>query len=156
DAPVPFLLSELKEGPYTYGRLVAARSLHRRGRREGLAAMIAEWQGQRPKRQPKPGEKPTEVEGPEASLVSVAEFLAASGKAEVIQVLAKNLRKRSVHLRMAVVSLFGESERMTMVSSGGGGLLQPGEKSARDNPKAVRDAIEQLLVDELDDTEEQL
>src|SRR5262249_33758775 len=39
DAPIPFLLTELKEGPEEYGRVLAARSLHERGRPEGLAAM---------------------------------------------------------------------------------------------------------------------
>jgi len=32
DGPLPLLLIEVNEGPYSYGRLAAAKSLHQRGR----------------------------------------------------------------------------------------------------------------------------
>jgi hypothetical protein len=156
ESPLPLLLREVKEGPFAYGRLVAARSLHRRGRPEGVAAMIAEWQGQRPGGRPQSGEGPRQAEGPETGLVSVAEFLANCGQVEAIKALGKDLRKRPVRLRMAVVSSFGSSRTLSVLSTGGPGSLNPGGGDARDNPKAVRAAVTDLLIAALDDTDEEV
>jgi hypothetical protein len=154
DSPLPLLLAEVKEGPYSYGRVVAAKSLHQRGRPEGVAAMIAEWQGERPEPKPEPGVKRDEVEEPGAGLSSIAEFLATCGKVEAIAALEKDLRKRPVGLRLAVVSAFGESGNRYNISKTSGGSIQPGEKPARENTKEGVAAIEHLLFGALDDTEE--
>jgi hypothetical protein len=116
--------------------------------------MLGEWQGKRPKPKRPPAQENEESEGPEAGLFSVAGFLASCGKVEAIAALEKDLRKRPLELRLQVVSSFGEAKSLSVVGSGGGGLINPGDKKTHDNPKEVRTAIEQLLVAELDDTEE--
>jgi hypothetical protein len=153
DSPLPFLLREVTEGPFAYGRLLAARSLHERGRPEGVTAMIAEWQGQRPSRRRPPGEEPQEVEGPETGLSSVAEFLAACGEVDAIKALAKDLRKRPVNLRLAVISSFGTSSSLSVFSTGGPRSLNPGKKQAHGTP-ALRAATTDLLIAALDDADE--
>ena len=137
DSPIPFLLEEVKEGPYSNGRIIAARSLSRRGRPEGLAAMIAEWQGQRQARTPPPGEKLDEVEKPDKGMSDVAEFLAGSDDVDAIKALARDLRKRPVHLRYKVIEA----------------LVTPGLAGFQRRPMALRTAIIELLVAELDDTD---
>lgn len=154
DGPLPLLLAEVKDGPYSYGRLVTAQSLHLRGRPEGVAAMIAEWQGERPRQQPEAGVKRDEVEEPDAGLPSVAQFLATCGEIKAIAALEKGLRNRPVGLRLSVVSSFRDRGNLSTLSTIGGGIIQPGEKPVRDNPKEVRTAIERLLIGALDDTEE--
>jgi hypothetical protein len=153
DSPLPLLLSEVKEGPYSYGRLVAAKSLHERGQPEGVAAMIAEWQGRRPTQKLEPGAKHDEAEGPDTGMASIAGFLATCGKVEAITALAKNLPKRSLDLRLTVVESFHEGGTRFTIATGGSSL-RPGERPARDNPKEVSVAIEQLLINALDDTDE--
>ncbi|HYT92499.1 MAG TPA: hypothetical protein VEL76_27535 [Gemmataceae bacterium] len=154
DAVLPFLFRELKEGPSAYGRLLAARSLHKRGRPEGLKAMIAEWQGKWVRPKPAPGTTENEIEGPEGNLVSIAHFLAGCGDVEAIAALAKDLRQRPVPIRMAVVSCFGTAGNMHM--AGAGGMLTFGEGKTAELPREVRATIEKLLVAELDDTAEQI
>jgi hypothetical protein len=144
EGPLPFLLAELKDGPFAAGRLAAAEALHRRGRPEAVAAMIAEWQGKRPA-SPKGGEEGDGLQG-------VVGFLAGSGKVEAIEALARGLDERAVDLRLSVVSRFGEGGHLSVVTKGGGGMLNPG--SRRDNAKAVRGAVEKVLLAALDDTEE--
>ena len=155
DGPLPLLLVEVKEGPYCYGRLLAAMNLHEPGVwPEGVAAMIAEWQGQRPSQRPEPGVKRDEVEEPGAGLTGVAQFLATCGEIKAIAALEKDLRKRPIGLRLSVVSSFGKSGNLYIISTTGGGSIQPGERLVRDNPGEIRNAIEQLLFGALDDTEE--
>lgn len=43
DAAIAFLLEELTRGPFLVGRVAAAEALHRRGRPEALAVMVAQW-----------------------------------------------------------------------------------------------------------------
>jgi hypothetical protein len=148
DGPLPFLLQEVSEGPYSSGRLFAAESLHKRGRPEGVAAMIAEWESRQPKRPAHQDQGTKDGERPEAGLPSVAEFLAGCGKIEAIKALAKDLCQRPVALRMTVIFSFGES------LAGGDAWHRPGERHNADDAKGVREAIVDLLVASLDDTEE--
>jgi hypothetical protein len=134
DACLPFLLAELKDGPFRDSRLAAARGLHGHGRPEGVSAMIAEWEGRRPVPSRLGGARqagPPRDTGEE--LEPVVEFLASCGKVEAIEALGKDLRRRPVDLRGTVVSAFRE---------------------AGDQPERVRAAIEQVLVSALDDTDE--
>src|SRR5262249_26963975 len=103
--PLPFLTDEVKNGPYLASRLAAARCLHDRGRPEGVVAMIAEWNGQGSARHAKDSQKVTENAAEDAGwLEYVAGFLAGCGNLEAIQALGKDLRKRPVDLRLAVIS----------------------------------------------------
>jgi hypothetical protein len=141
DGPLSLLLAEAKDGPSVACRLAAARCLHERGRPEGVAAMIAEWNRERPASQEEP-------------LESVAGFLAGCNRREAIAALAKDLRKRPVDLRLAVVSAFGESHFLGVVAAAGGAALRPGENRASRISEPVREAIEELLIAALDDREE--
>src|SRR5262249_28380439 len=83
----------------------------------------------------------------------VAGFLASSGEADAIKALAKDFRKRPVNLRMMVIQGFGSSGSLSDFATGNSGLPRSGEKAARDKLN-LRAAIEELLIAELDDTDE--
>src|SRR5262249_17071618 len=104
DGPVPFLLREAEEGEFAQSRFAAARCLSDRGLPAGLTSVIGEWNGRRPKSQPRREDEPGGTPGNVFPPNSVAEFLAASGKVEAIEALRKDLRRRPVGLRMEVVS----------------------------------------------------
>jgi hypothetical protein len=154
NACLPFLLAELKDGPFLAGRLAAARGLHERGRPEGVPAMIAEWEGRRPAPgAARPEGAPGEADdGP----ASVAGFLASCGTVEAIEALGKDLRRRPVDLRETVVKSFAEDETPNLFSTEARGPLPPTDAARRDPPERVRAAIERLLVAALDDTEERV
>jgi hypothetical protein len=145
DGPVPCLMAEAREGPYASGRLAAAQALHRRGRPEGVAAMIAEWQV------PRPGARHVGAHEPQWELGDVAAFLAGCGEVRAIEALARDLQKRPVALRLSVVSTFGEARGMFCLGCRAG--LHIGEAHRGAAPPAVRAAAERLLLDALDDTE---
>jgi hypothetical protein len=127
-----FLLAELKEGPLAEARLAAARSLHERGRPEGLAAMIAWWNG--PRSSPPKGAG--DHEDPAEWAETIARFLAECGEVEAINALAKDLRKKPIDLRLEVLSSLAHQRG-------------PAKQAAR-----VEAAVEALLIAALDDTEE--
>ncbi len=156
DGPVPFLLTEVKEGPYSYGRVVAARGLHERGRAEGVQAIIAEWKGQRPKPRLQPWQKKDEYDDSESSLGSVADFLANCGRVEAISAREKGLAKHSVNFRESVISTIHSGNLFSEFGTGRGRVLSPQEKKLRDDPKKVSAAIERLLIGALDDKEERV
>lgn len=152
DDCLPFLLAELKDGPFLDGRLAAARSLHERGRPEGVSAMIAEWEGRRlAPGGARPDGPPTLADG-----CAVAGFLATCGKVEAIEALGKDLRRRPVDLRETVVESFAEDETLSLYSTWVEGPLAPADAARRDPPERLRAAIEQLLIAALDDTDERV
>jgi hypothetical protein len=146
EGSIPFLLAELKGGPFPRGRLAAAEALHRHERPEAVAAMIAEWEGKRP--------PPPKGYDKEYGLAQVANFLADSGKAVGIDVLARGLNKRSGYLRLVVVlvSAFKDGHHI-FLEKDKDGALQPAPRGHI--TKEVRAAVERLLLPALDDTEEQ-
>ncbi len=145
DKVLPFLLKEIHEGPFAKGRMLAADSLHRRGRPEAVVAMIAQWQAKRPERKLSYAEQVKADEGPEIGLINVAYFLAACGKVEAIEALAKDLHKQPYDLRECVVRSFGKPM-----------FVQADDFDLRKQPLEIRKAVEKLLIAELDDTEDPL
>ncbi len=146
DTPVEFLLEELKNGPTSDCRLAAAKAIHKRGRPEGVVAMLAEWK--------RPPEKVTdESEGIEESLVS---FLARCGKLEAIEALSHDLEERPIDVRLAVVSAFGKTGNMSVLSVGTGDSLRPGQPLSAKDDKELRAAVIHMLIVALDDTEQRM
>jgi hypothetical protein len=119
-----FLRSELK-GPFREVRVSAAEGLLVRGHDDGVAAMIQNWAHTL-------GDE-GEVEG----LSWVVEFLAECNKPQAIRALARDLPKRPAAWRWEVTST----------------LRSPFPRYAHGRSLAVVQAIEELLVQELDDCE---
>jgi DNA-binding GntR family transcriptional regulator len=130
-----FLLRELREGPSLHSRTVAAGLLWRRGRRDGVATMIEEWKKLKPD---------AEGKGTEG----LVEFLARCGQAEAVRALGDGLARRPVDHKLAVISAFGVTGAPLLGLPPGPGEPKPVAE------KAVLDAVEELLVSALDDTDE--
>lgn len=118
DDSVPFLLEELKAGSAC---LSAARALHRRGRPEGVAAMIAAVKDSRslsgrkltysirgPSPPPPMSAELAEGRNHEQDLFDEAliDFLAGSGPPEAIDALVEGLDRRPLRFRFAVAEVF--------------------------------------------------
>jgi hypothetical protein len=117
-------LLEELRGPVPAGRLAAARCLLDRGHTDAVPAMIEEWH-KNGKDEP-------------YGLVS---FLLCCGKEEAVQALAKDLRGRPVDSRLAVLRA----------------IDSPGwdwDVDWKKLPVNVQQAIDAILVAELDDTEQ--
>lgn len=127
NAPVPFLLRQMKSGPSLGCRVTAAWGLRDRSRPEAVPAMMQEWK---------------KVRDYNDSIEQLIGFLASSGRSEAIQALGTNLRWRDVDVRLEVVEAFG-------------GLNGMDENNWKKNA-AVCTAVEDLLAAELDDTERRL
>jgi hypothetical protein len=127
-----FLVHELS-GPHRSARVLAASQLMDRGHREGLRALIAEWKGLGAAEY---DAARFEENTPFENLVS---SLLHSGQAEAVDAVRTDLRKKSLYLRWHVVQTLPESRR-------------EGEK--KQEPEPVRQAIDRLLVEALNDTEE--
>ncbi len=122
-----FLLQEVETGPFVEARVVAARGLLDRGRREGLARCIAEWAtAGDPKESAAPDER--------------TRFLLGSGDLEVLRSVARDLMQRSPPVREAVAKalLFESLET----------LLARAAPAVRADVERV---IEGILVQLLDD-----
>jgi hypothetical protein len=124
EEPVAFLREEL-HGPVPAARVAAARGLVDRGRDEAVTAMIREW---------------TCSAGNEVR-DDLITFLLCCGKVEAVKALARDLRKQPVDVRFRVIA---------EVHSGPWGW----KKQKQVLPREVHQAIDTLLVDELDDTTE--
>lgn len=149
DAPVPFLLEELKSASKLESRLAAARALHARGRSEAVEAMIAQWR--------KPAEK--KVSDPRFSSDYASEgllrFLATSGKVAAIEALAEKFSECRVGVRLSIVEMFGRrGSSMSRVSTGSGPSVGPLDALGSNAPKELRLAALKLLLTALDDREE--
>jgi hypothetical protein len=132
DKATAFLLAEVKEGPFDC-QLLAADGLLGRERPEGLAAMIAEWRDENPEHYGKNAAERIS----RRNYLQLISFLVNCGKPEAIAALAENLGKRPVEQRMDVVY---QMSRDTA-------------RQAADGDR-VWAAMEALLIDRLDDTEE--
>jgi hypothetical protein len=134
-----FLLAEAKDGPLGQPRLTAAEELHKLGRPEGLAAMMAWWRDGVVDARKRGKERD---EDPAGWASYIADFLANCGEVEAINALAKDLRNRPIALRLEVISVLG-----------GSGTFRSDKTPAKE-PAKVAAAVEALLVAALDDTEE--
>jgi hypothetical protein len=152
DGALALLLREAKEGPSRASRLAAAEALHKRGRPEGVAAMIAEWNG---RRSTPPGVRDAgpawaeRFDGNDSGLAAVAVSLAQVGTVEAIETLRKDLRERPLAVRYAVLGAFEDNF-----------MGQRFESRSRPRPEAEaaqeRAATERLFIDLLDDTEDRV
>ncbi len=116
-----FLLEELKEGPYVGVRVVAARALLDRGRRDGLGIFVNEWATvAEPRERRQPG-VPEPVRDFDFTIAQsdarcrMAEFLLASGDLEAIRTVGRRLMSQPVSVRIAVLeSLEGDTLAETL------------------------------------------
>jgi hypothetical protein len=129
---IPLLISIARDGPYLSSRVTAAQSLYRRGRPEGLAAMIQEWLT--------PGPIDPDEFHPQEDLV---DFLAASGNADAVWTLGQKWREHPIRSRVAVIFALGNND-----------CADPPLKPIRncESPEVVA-ATEKVLIQALDDTE---
>lgn len=150
DAPVPFLLEQLKKGPELWNRLAAAKCLLERRRPEAIPAMIAEW-----RRVTQAAAGKLAGEGPITAyyVEDLIGFLAGCGDAAAIRALGDGLSHHTVSVRLTAVSVFGSSSMLNVVSSGSGGGINT-EKADEVTKQEVSDAIEEFLVAALADTDE--
>jgi hypothetical protein len=150
DEPLRFLLEEVKKGPYVVSRVAAARGLHARKRREGVDAMIAEWNAGLPVIDSSDN---LWADKNIFALTEIARFLASSGSADAIDVLGKQLRERLVGLRVEVIAAFLDSESKATWGDGDGGINKAASET-RKQTVAIREAVERLLVSALDDQDQ--
>jgi hypothetical protein len=87
------------------------------------------------------------------ALTEIARFLAGSGAVDAIDALGKRLRRRPVGLRVKVISAFLEKESRATWGSGRAASKQPPDANKR--TATVKEAVERLLVFELDDKDHQ-
>jgi hypothetical protein len=150
DGALVLLLREVKGGPSRASRLAAAEALHQRGRPEGVAAMIAEWNGRRPA---PPGVRDAgpawaeRFDGNDSGLAAVAVSLAQVGTVEAIETLRKDLRERPLGVRYAVLHAF-ENDFPDRRFESRSRTTRPEAEAARE-----RAATERLFIEMLDDTE---
>lgn len=145
DVPVPFLLHEIKWGPFLVSRVAAATALHTRGRPEAVAAMIADW------KRLKAVEAPHGYES--HGIRVLIGFLARCGKPEAIVALGQDLQKCPALLRFHVVNEFGDLSRSFMpVGPKGWWISKSG--TTKEEKAAAFVEIEKLLVAVLEDTEQ--
>lgn len=141
DAPITFLLDELKNGPTRDCRLAAAVALHGRGRPEAVTAMIVEWN------------RPRDDEEDRFGRDDLVGFLAGCNEIEAVDALGRGLADRPVDVRVEVVSVFGRDGNLSLSHFGGAGL-SPGKAPNEKNRPGLRAAVLKLLLAALDDTEE--
>lgn len=137
EAPVPLLLSVVDNSPYLASRVVAAEGLRRHGHPEGITAMIKDWL------------KLGEVDPDESNPRPLIYFLATCGDLAAVQSLGKELHKWPVDVRYAIVGAFGPD----MVSMRDSPYVSSRLDEGGESPE-VTAAIEELLIQALDDTEE--
>jgi HEAT repeat protein len=115
-------LQEQLHGTYLLSRVAAARGLFDRGHEEVVTALIGEW-------------KFSSLGRAQEDLIN---FLLWCGKPEAVKALAKDLQKRPIDDTQQVIEA---------ISSPGWGW----EKYQKSLPAAVQQAIDELLIGELDD-----
>lgn len=136
DRPLALLRAELK-GPLFESRLVAAQGLLRHGHADGIDAMIAEWQDLRGKE-----DDPDESRNgfyDSFSINHLIAFLEECGQPRAARALGVGLRQRPAWLRWDVVWSLNNRT-----------LWRDGSPL----PRNVQEALDQVLVDCLDDAEE--
>jgi hypothetical protein len=153
DQALALLLREVKAGPSRASRLAAAEALYKRGRPEGVAAMIAEWNSRQPTARVGPDDGPAlaEQRGGDDYGVEMAAFsLARVGTVQAIEALREDLRQRPLGMRWAVLRAIDDDFIDSRVES----RSEPprlGTNAAREHA-----AVERLLIELLDDREDRL
>jgi hypothetical protein len=140
-----FLLEEMQKGPCGSSRVSAASGLFQRGHAEAVPAMIGMWESA--SIESRSTERPND-DGTDALI----EFLAQSNMPAAIDSLAKHMGQHGVDRRIAIISAFGSSHMLSVMSSGLGGGLRTGESGPAQKAE-VEKAVERLLVAALDDAE---
>jgi hypothetical protein len=135
-APVLTFLREELKGPSLHGRVAAAQGLVLHGSGEGVQPLIEEWH-----RLLAPGSNADRID-------ELIQFLATCGSAEAVEALGKDLRKRPIMEREAVISALAPSAWVFF-------WLNWGWQKPAETP-ALREAIDGLLVQEFDDHERAL
>lgn len=135
-----FLLTEINDGPFAQPRLTAAEELHKLGRSEGLAAMIA-WWGRRSDPQKVAKEHD---EDPGAWSWYIMRFLVSCGELEAMNALAKDLKKHPVNARLELIAALSGMDD---------GPYRREKKAAKD-PAKMASTVEALLIAAFDDPEE--
>ncbi len=138
----PLLLVELKDGPSPSGRLEAAKILHRKGRPEAIAGMIALWQTELAQKEEDQDYKQVR------HLTDVAETLIATQQSKAIDAVALGLQKRPVGLRQEVIGFCSWA-----LAPWNGDFVNPKRVESK-VPAEARMALERILLALLDDTEE--
>lgn len=146
DGPVPFLMNELKSGPSNDDRLAAAVALHRRGRPEAVAAMIAELRNlsNGDDRHPHKDDRFHE---------NLIVFLAGCGRVEAIDAIGENLDRRPVAFRIAVARAFGSTHEPSRYEFGKESGIVGARAFAAESPSELRLAALRVLLTLLDDRE---
>jgi hypothetical protein len=143
DSALPFLKTQLAQGASIDVRVAAAGALRARGDAEALPAMIGEWRRQC-----------EGVKGDDAGAPgSLVQFLMSSDDPIAIHALKDGIHVWSVSSRLEIVQSLGEPENSMAMASGSGLGLNGARPPAAPKP-ATLDAIEDLLIAQLSDTEE--
>jgi hypothetical protein len=145
DAPVPFLMEQMKQGATLGLRVAAARELLRHLRPESVTAMLDEWKKLSTSR------KDGNAYDDGFDVERLIEFLAGSGSTEAIGVLAEGMRKRPVDVKVAIIEDINSQSNWNLFTSVEGGPLAAA--GGNSNNESLRMAVEDLLVAALDDTE---
>jgi hypothetical protein len=141
ETPVPLLLSIADNGPYLSSRVAAAEGLHQHGHPDGVAAMMREWT--------EPGKSdPDEFRSQE----QLVKFLVACGGPEALRTLGKNLHEQPVNIRIEVI--FALYRKRSFAHGSCTDSTPLSENSYESSEMA--DAIEELLVQTLNDTGENI
>lgn len=140
DAPVPFLLQEMKSSPFLDARVAAAHAIFQRGRPEAVPAMIQEWQ------QRLESDNYLELE-------SLSRFLAWCDRSEAVRALASNILSRSIKLRSNMIEAFDDKSMLNIFANDS--LKKAIPQNGLDGlSKPVRAEIEKFLITELEDIDE--
>lgn len=134
------LREEAEKGPFLQSRVAAAWGLLPRAQEEAVDLMVREWRsGPRAERD--------DMYGSVEQLIS---FLAGCGRPEGVRALAADLGKREVSERMNVVEGVGGDSIWARMR--GQGAPRPDGETA----EAIRAAVDELLVEALEDTEQRM
>lgn len=148
EAPIPFLLEELKSGANFLNGIAAAYALQARGRPEGLAAVVAEWK-KTVDAKPDP-----EVD---QSLAKLAQFLASSGSVKGLDALAEKFASCPTDVRLeAIEAVVDRDSEHWWLPKRKGPLAEPVDVLGAKAPKELRMAALKLFLAALHDTERRI
>lgn len=136
DGPIAFLTEEMANGPFLGSRIEAAWGLHRKGRPEAVTAMIRVW-----KQSESPGD------------MGVAKFLIVCESVEALQAIREGLSAQDAFFRIRVIWAVQREIRRIKEAIEETSENAPNE-SLKANAPALFEAMEELLVSRLTDTEE--
>jgi len=128
-----FLKAELLGGPTLRTRVAAAYGLRQHKEGEAIPAMIREWEALR-----------TKKNDPDDNSEPLIEFLAGCDSVDSVSALGRDLRTRSVDLKLKVVEALGRTNYWIF------------NRKAETPSGPTLEAIEKVLVTALEDTEERV